>query len=146
MKKAYKYKLTYKKDDSFESCSLNDATKVYTFMKKLYENIDLIETSFLLLLDCQMNLRGYTQLSTGMTECTNFEPKLIAKCIADNLAHGCILVHNHPSGGLKPSSSDDRITKNIKDIASLLDCRLLDHVIVTSESFYSYVESGNMLI
>ena len=49
-----------------------------------------------------------------------------------------ILVHNHPSGNLKPSLQDDKITKRVYQVASILGIELTDHLIISEESYYSY--------
>jgi len=55
-----------------------------------------------------------------------------------------ILCHNHPSGNLKPSQSDIILTKKVIKGASLIDIKVLDHVIVTEQSFYSFADEGNL--
>jgi DNA repair protein RadC len=63
------------------------------------------------------------------------------------LLHGAtslILSHNHPSGNLQPSKADDSITKNIADAASLVDIKLLDHLIVSEDGYYSYLDEGKI--
>lgn len=62
------------------------------------------------------------------------------------LAHSSIIIlaHNHPAGILYPSTLDDMITQKIKDAAKLIDIKLYDHLIVTSESYYSYADEGRL--
>lgn len=55
------------------------------------------------------------------------------------------MVHNHPSGARKPNSTDDRLTETVKKAAETLDIRLLDHVIVAGNSYYSYADEGELL-
>jgi len=57
-------------------------------------------------------------------------------------ASNLIISHNHPSGNLEPSQADKMLTQKIKDAAILLDMRLLDHVIITTEGFYSFADEG----
>jgi DNA repair protein RadC len=57
---------------------------------------------------------------------------------------GIILVHNHPSGNLRPSSEDDKLTKQIKEGGKLLDVRVLDHLIIAPTGYYSYADEGRM--
>ena len=59
-------------------------------------------------------------------------------------ANACclILTHNHPSGNLKPSNADEALTKKISEAGKLLDIQMLDHVIVTSEGYYSFADEG----
>ena len=49
-----------------------------------------------------------------------------------------VLAHNHPSGSTRPSRQDDEITRKVVDAARLLDIKVADHIILTSEDFYSY--------
>ena len=60
------------------------------------------------------------------------------------MAAGIIVAHNHPSGNLRPSAEDDRLTKRIKDAAALLDIKLLDHLIIGSGGYYSYADEGRL--
>lgn len=55
-----------------------------------------------------------------------------------------ILVHNHPSGNLKPSLQDDKITKRVYQVASILGIELTDHLIISEESYYSYAIEGRI--
>jgi DNA repair protein RadC len=55
-----------------------------------------------------------------------------------------MLAHNHPSGNLHPSSDDNRITNRIIEAARLFDITVLDHIIITNESYYSFTDNGNI--
>ena len=59
-------------------------------------------------------------------------------------AQGIVLCHNHPSGELRPSPQDDSITNKIVAAAKYLDIEVVDHVIVTNDSFYSYSDEGRI--
>jgi DNA repair protein RadC len=59
-------------------------------------------------------------------------------------AHGLILSHNHPSGNLKASNEDIRITKMLQQASSYFDIAILDHLIITSEGYYSFQEDGKL--
>jgi DNA repair protein RadC len=60
----------------------------------------------------------------------------------DDKSTGIILFHNHPSGNLFPSESDNQLTKKIKDSGKLLDINVLDHLIITQNGYYSYADEG----
>ena len=66
------------------------------------------------------------------------DAKLLFRHAIDALASGIILVHNHPSGNLAPSHEDDVLTQRLAEAGKLLDIRILDHLIVTSDGYYSY--------
>ena len=57
-------------------------------------------------------------------------------------ARSVILVHNHPSGNLKPSQADINLTNKMVDCGKLLDITVLDHLIITEESFFSFADEG----
>jgi DNA repair protein RadC len=60
----------------------------------------------------------------------------------DELASGIIVVHNHPSGNLKPSDSDINLTKKIKEAGKVLEIALLDHLIVAHDRYFSFADEG----
>lgn len=84
------------------------------------------------------------RLSHGGTAGTLVDVKLLMKSAIDKLSSGLIVVHNHPSGTLRPSNDDNKLTLRIKQACQLLDIRLLDHVIIAPQGFYSYADSGDL--
>ncbi len=66
------------------------------------------------------------------------------KSALENVTTALIVCHNHPSGNLIPSENDYILTKKIKKAGEILDIKLLDHVIITTKSFYSFAENGNL--
>jgi len=59
-------------------------------------------------------------------------------------ASSIIVAHNHPSGNLKPSENDRKMTDKINGACKLLDINLLDHIILTTDSYYSFAEEGQL--
>lgn len=84
------------------------------------------------------------RLSHGGTAGTLVDVKLLMKSAIDKLSAGIIVVHNHPSGTLHPSNDDNKLTLRIKQACQLLDIRLLDHLIIAPQGFYSYLDSGTL--
>ena len=66
------------------------------------------------------------------------------KISLEHLATAIVLVHNHPSGQLKPSDADLKITKKIAQAGEYLEIKLLDHVIVTKDAYYSFADEGKL--
>lgn len=83
-------------------------------------------------------------IGVGSTNATIVDIKVIMKKSLDNLAEGIILVHNHPSGNLNPSRQDDELTTRIQAAASMLDIKLLDHLIIAGGKYYSYNDNGRL--
>jgi DNA repair protein RadC len=82
------------------------------------------------------------QLSKGGITGTLVDVRLVFKTALAIGAVGLILAHNHPSGTLKPSESDKQITQKLKVAGEQLDIKILDHVIVTETSFFSFSDEG----
>ena len=59
-------------------------------------------------------------------------------------ATSLVFVHNHPSGSLKPSTADNRLTERMVSAARIMDLNLMDHLIITTTSYYSYREQGKL--
>jgi DNA repair protein RadC len=81
-------------------------------------------------------------ISKGGITGTVADPRIILKLALGFGAVSIILCHNHPSGNLNPSNADKAITKKIGDAASLMDIKLLDHIIVSDEGYFSFMEKG----
>ncbi len=81
-------------------------------------------------------------ISEGSISGTVADPKKIFKAALENNASALILCHNHPSGQVKPSPSDQRITKKCKEAGAVLDLPVLDHLIVANDSFFSFADEG----
>lgn len=88
-------------------------------------------------LDTQMIGRG------GISG-TVADVRVILKMALENLASGIILAHNHPSGNLSPSNADMSLTHKVKESAKLMDIAVLDHLIVTDISYYSFADNGKI--
>ncbi|WP_066221224.1 RadC family protein [Formosa haliotis] len=84
------------------------------------------------------------QLSKGGITGTLVDVRLTLKMALELGATALILVHNHPSGTLKPSLADKQITQKLKTAASSLDIKVLDHVIVTEHAYFSFVDENEM--
>jgi DNA repair protein RadC len=104
--------------------------------------LEFVEQFKVILLNRANKVIGVFKLSTGGTVGTIAEPKLVfASCILAN-ASGLILAHNHPSGNLKPSQADIALTKKLREAGKILEIQVLDHLIVTSEGYYSFADEG----
>jgi len=100
--------------------------------------IQLQEEFKVLLLNKGNNVLGIYNMSKGGVSGTVVDVKLLLAAALKANASGIIVAHNHPSGNLKPSENDIRLTDKIKKACKLLDLTLLDHIIVTKDRFYSF--------
>jgi DNA repair protein RadC len=83
-------------------------------------------------------------ISRGGITGTVADPRVILKKALEEDATSIILCHNHPSGNLKPSRADEELTYKIKEAARLFDIRVIDHIIVSEEGYYSFSDEGNL--
>ena len=83
-----------------------------------------------------------SSISSGGTSSTVVDAKIIFKNALNRLASALVLIHNHPSGNLKPSQTDIKLTKKLQHGAALLDISILDHLIVSNEQYYSFADEG----
>lgn len=89
---------------------------------------------------------GYYKVSKGGMSSTIVDVKVIATVALQSLATSVVIAHNHPSGNLQPSSADNEITSRIQDALQLLDILLIDHLIISPTSYYSYRTEGLLKI
>ncbi len=82
------------------------------------------------------------KVSQGGITGTVADPRIILQAALMAGAVSLILPHNHPSGSLTPSRQDDELTKKIKGAATYFDIKVLDHVIITEEEYYSFADEG----
>jgi DNA repair protein RadC len=75
---------------------------------------------------------------------TVIDPKVVFTIALQCSAHSVILMHNHPSGNLKTSQADDIVTNKLVEAGRMLEIQVLDHIIVTTESYYSYADNGRI--
>ena len=96
----------------------------------------------LLLLDTRHRLIRAEVLFRGTIAGASVHPREVARVVLEANAAGVILFHNHPSGVAEPSQADELITRRLKETLSLLDVRVLDHLIIGDAQEYSFAETG----
>lgn len=102
------------------------------------------EEFWIMLLNRANDVTRSIQVSVGGVSGTVADIKMIFKLAIDHLASSIILVHNHPSGQLKPSHADRQLTIQVKEAGRILDIPVLDHMIFTDEGYYSFLDSGEI--
>lgn len=106
--------------------------------------IGLLEEFKVMLLNRSNRLLGISSISKGGVSGTVADPKIIFALALKGVASGIIVAHNHPSGNLKPSQADIKLTRKLQDAGKLLDIMLLDHLILTPDGYTSLSDEGLM--
>jgi DNA repair protein RadC len=139
------YGITAKRSDTVKNIKILSSIDAYKYAKMFYfEDINIYESSFVIFLDRSKNTKGYAKISQGGTSGTVIDIKILYYLVITCLADSIILVHNHPSGNLQPSNQDKDITNKIKNALSYSDISLVDHIIITDKSYYSFADEGNL--
>lgn len=137
-----KFSIVKEKTD-FKKIKITSSQDSYNYMKAFYVNsIEVYESFFIILLNRANNTVGYAMISQGGIVGTVVDVKMIAKYIADSLASGIILGHNHPSGLTSPSEQDKLITSKVKSMSAYFDTNVLDHIILGEDSYFSFADEG----
>jgi len=122
---------------------ITNSIDVVEIMKQ--DLIDLNHEEFWIII---LNRANYVlrknKISSGGISGTVADPKLIFKSALDHSGSSIILVHNHPSGNLQPSQADITLTKTLKEAGKFLEIPVLDHIIVSDNSYFSFADEGMM--
>lgn len=126
---------------------INSADGAYDIFLNAWDmnKIDLCEQFMILLLDRGNHILGIANISTGGISACVVDPKIVFATALKAKASGIIMAHNHPSGNLKPSNPDIHLTEKLKEGGRLLDISVMDHLIVTPRSYYSFANEGLIL-
>jgi DNA repair protein RadC len=106
------------------------------------DKIDLQEEFKVLLLNRANRVLKLIPISKGGITGTVADPRLILAVAIKVAAVSIILVHNHPSGNVKPSRADEEITTKIKEAAKYFDIKVIDHLVISSEGYFSFADEG----
>lgn len=121
------------------TCSTDAYKLIYPLLADLNH-----EEFWVLYLNKNNKVISKKKISSGGVSATVVDNRIILKSAINQLATGLILVHNHPSGNLKPSDADKRVTEGLNNACAMFDISLLDHLIISQEGYYSFNDEGLM--
>ena len=132
-----------KSETDFENFKISSSRDSYLFFKNQFEDsINIYESVYVLYLDQAHNCIGWIKVSQGGINSSIVDLRLILSIALKCLATAFIICHNHPSGNLRPSAEDKKITERLKEAGKLLDIIILDHLIITEDSYFSFADEG----
>lgn len=126
--------------DRFTISSSKDA---FDLMKPILEDLS-VEQFWAVYLNNANKVLSQQKISEGGMTATIVDIRLILKRALELNATALVLCHNHPSGALNPSEADVSLTEKVKKAAKLMDIQLLDHIIVTDQSYFSFADQGRI--
>jgi|SRR5690606_2355566 len=106
------------------------------------DKLEFVEQFKIVLMNRANRVLGIIEASTGGVAGTVVDPKVVFAAAIKANSTSMILAHNHPSGQLKPSQADIKLTKKLTKGGQLLEIPVLDHIIVTGEGYFSFADEG----
>lgn len=135
----YKRMQSRKADNKVIKCSED----IYNVMHRYLQNLDH-EECWVIFLNQSSRIIRKQRISVGGLASTQVDIRLILREALKVSATSLILVHNHPSGNVRPSADDDRLTMSLQQASKILNIRMLDHVIYADDQHYSYADEGRI--
>jgi len=120
---------------------ISNSKDAYTAIKPHLEDLKH-EEFWILILNRRNQIIKKQLISSGGVSGTVADPKIIFYAALQELASNIVLIHNHPSGNLKPSQSDISLTKKLKNAGDVLEIPVIDHLIYTDNGFFSFADEG----
>ncbi|RST28672.1 RadC family protein [Chryseobacterium lacus] len=114
---------------------------VFEFLKPYLGDLQT-EEFWAVLVNQNNRILHFSQLTTGGISSSIVDVRILFKTALEHFATAVFVAHNHPSGNLKPSQEDIRITKQIAEGGNFLNIKLLDHLILNQTSYYSFADEG----
>ncbi|MDQ1162061.1 DNA repair protein RadC [Chryseobacterium sp. SORGH_AS 447] len=124
-----------------EKSSITCSNDGYQILKKYLSDIRT-EEFWAIFLNQNNRVLHFAQLTQGGINQSIVDVRVLFKTALDHFSTGIIVAHNHPSGNLKPSNEDIDITQKIKEAGKILNIQLLDHLIITQNSYFSFSDDG----
>ena len=128
-------------EDVKKKTIINSSAKAYALLQPDLTD-KLIEEFWILLLNRANHLIKKIKISSGGITATAVDPKVIFSSALAHQAVALILAHNHPSGNAVPSDTDRQLTKRLLAAGKLLDVMIIDHIIFTDNSYFSFADQG----
>lgn len=126
---------------SLEKPVVSSSADVATFLQTSLRDYKH-EVFAVIFLNRANKINDFKIVSEGGITGTVADPRIILRTALEKEAVSLILCHNHPSGSLKPSRADEELTQKIKEAAKYFDIKVLDHLIVSDDGYYSFADEG----
>lgn len=130
-----------KESEPFKRIKITSSRIIYDYLKPIFEDLDYEEFHIIILNNSQEIVKT-VKMSQGGISGTIVDGKLIFRGALENNARSIVLCHNHPSGQARPSANDLKLTKDLSFFGKMIDLKVLDHLIYTDNSYFSFSDEG----
>lgn len=128
-------------EESLEKPTIRSSTDAFNIMNPQIGDLPHEEFWILMLSRSNRLIHQYNLSKGGMTG-TVIDVRMVMKRALETRASSLILVHNHPSGNIRPSDADIRITEKLRDAGKIMEVPVIDHIIVTDNSYFSFADEN----
>ncbi|NMN37738.1 RadC family protein [Pedobacter sp. SG918] len=143
--KVAEVQVSYKPDYNIsERPQITASEQTYCLLKQQWDmgRIAFLEEFKVILLNRSNHVLGIVDISMGGVSCTYVDPKVVFAVALKGNASGLLLAHNHPSGLVRPSEADIKLTKKLIECGKLLEITVWDHIVLSEDSYYSFADDG----
>lgn len=142
-------RLTYHKNELLDFShfkSVNSSHKLCKAFRQIWniDEIEIRESFYAIYLNSRLNAVGYRKISDGGIDAVVVDMRLLISPALLSNAKFIAVAHNHPTGLLIASQSDKMLTKQINQACELMQMKLIDHIILTDKSYYSFADAGEV--
>lgn len=142
--KVNEVKVKYNKQILTKISSVDSAVQYCKAIPEFENRMQYQEVFAAIYLDNNNNIMCHQIISIGAINATIADIRIIMSTALKTLATSIIICHNHPSGNLIASTADINLTKKVKEAANFFDITLIDHIILTKESYSSFSNNGTL--
>lgn len=122
---------------------IRSSLDIHRVMQPYLENLE-VEEFWLLPMSQAMRVLKPIRISIGSIDKTMADVRIIIRKLLEVSATCFAIAHNHPSGNVIPSTDDNRLTEAVRDAGKLFNLRLIDHLIIGADNYYSYSDEGHL--
>lgn len=133
----------YKRSKTKDVQTIKSSRDIFSIMSP-YINDLTIEEFWAIYVNTSLKIMRKVRISCGGIDATHVDVRVVMKYALQYNATSFFVCHNHPSGKVKPSRVDDRLTEQLKKAGELMNVKLADHVIIGGDGYYSYCEEGRI--
>ena len=126
---------------ALQKMTVQSSEDIAAFLKPKLADLQY-EAFCVLFLNRANKVNHFEIISRGGITGTVADPRMILKIALEYNATSVVLSHNHPSGNLRPSHADEQLTMKIKEAAKYFDIRVLDHIIISEDGYFSFADEG----
>ena len=125
---------------------IRSSNQAYRVLQELFDKdaFHLREEAICLYLNKANKVLGWYRVSTGGISGTVVDIRIVLSVALKGVACSIVMAHNHPSGNLRPSVHDIELTRKLKESARLMDITLFDHLILSSQGYFSFADEGHL--